>query len=457
MRLKTFRPSNMLRALRSRNYRLYFTGQMVSLVGSAMQMTALLWLVNTMYEEERTAAFWLGVVGFAGPIPSLVCAPIAGALADRWNRRTIILVTQVLAMGQAAILAVLALGGWITIIHVVVLSAWMGVVFSFEIPARQAFVVEMIDNPEDLTNAIAMNSSILHGGRLLGAALGGLLTAFFGAGVCFLLNAVTFLAVIAALLLMRFPPRVKVDSPPRVMRHLVEGWLYSARHPAISSMLLLAGLVSLMGFSYSSLLPVFVRHVLGAGSGGYGALVSATAVGALVGAGYLAGRMHVRGLERILASGPILIGAGMIAFALSRSFTLSLALMPILGIGQILLMSSINTLIQTLVDDDKRGRVMSLYSLTFMGLMPIGSLLMGVLSKWIGPPLTVLTGGAACVLGGLWFLSHVERVRLEVEAKHGRGGIGADRADEPDRVDGVNDSETGRDARHMSPPAEPAE
>lgn len=407
----------MVRALRSRNYRLFFIGQLVSLVGSSMQMAALLWLVNTMYAEEGEAAFWLGVVGFAGPIPSVILAPLAGALADRWNRRRIILVTQILAMGQAATLAVLTFGGWIGIGHVVGLSALMGVIMSFEIPARQAFVVEMIDDPEDLTNAIAMNSSILHGGRLLGAALGGLLIAFYGSGVCFLLNAVTFLAVIVALLVMRIPPRPKVEDHPRVLAHLVEGLLYSTRHPAISCMLLIAGLVSLMGFSYSALLPVFVDHILAAGADGYGYLVSATAAGALLGAAYLASRVHVRGLERILATGPILIGVGMIAFAMSRTFLLSLLLMPILGMGQILLMSSINTLIQTLVDDDKRGRVMSLYSLTFMGLMPIGSLVMGVLSRWIGPPPTVMIGGAACVAGGIWFFTRVGQVRDEVDVK----------------------------------------
>lgn len=383
-----------------------------------MQMAALLWLVSTMYADERMAAFWLGVVGFAGPIPSLVFAPIAGALADRWNRRTIILITQILAMVQAVTLTVLTFGGWIAISHVVWLSILMGMIVSCEIPARQAFVVEIIDNPEDLTNAIAMNSSILHAGRLLGAALGGVLIAWYGSGICFLLNAITFLAVIVALLCMRIPPRPKPTTHPHVLAHLVEGLLYSARHPAISSMLLIAGVVSLMGFSYASLLPVFVKHILAAGADGYGLLVSATAVGALAGAIYLASRVHVRGLERILASGPILIGVGMIAFASSRSFVLSLFLMPILGMGQILLMSSINTLIQTLVDDDKRGRVMSLYSLSFMGLMPIGSLVMGVLSRWIGPPPTVMIGGAACVLGGLWFTSRVRRVREEVEAKN---------------------------------------
>lgn len=424
--LSTFNGSrwvNLARALRSRNYRLFFMGQGISLIGTWMQRTALLWLISTKFPDERIAAFWLGVVGFAGQIPSLGLAPLAGALADRWNRHRMVIVTQTLAMVQAFVLAALTLTNVVELWHIIVLSLWLGVVTGVDIPARQSFVVEMVDHPEDLHNAIALNSSIVNLGRLLGPALGGILTALFGVGVCFLLNAFSFLTVIAALLAMRIRPREVRPSSKRVLHNLAEGFGYAFRFPPIRALLLIMALVSLVGFPYASLLPAFAKHVFSCGPRGYGVLVAAVGVGALAGGVYLAGRSSVRGLERVIAIAPALFGGGVIAFSLGRSFLLALMLMPLLGLGQMLLMASINTMLQTIVEDDKRGRVMSFYSLSFMGMFPLGSLLLGVMARLIGPSLTVAIGGAVCIAGAVNFSRRLSVLRKLVRPIYMDRGI----------------------------------
>jgi MFS family permease len=411
------------RALRSRNYRLFFFGQGLSLIGTWMQRTALLWLVGTSYPDVRIAAFWLGVVGFSSHIPALVLTPLAGALADRWNRHRMLAVTQILAMVQAFVLAGLTLTGAIEIWHIIGLALWLGVVNAVDIPVRQSFVIEMVDRSEDLHNAIALNSSIVNVGRLLGPALGGVLTALFGAGVCFLLNGFSFLAVIAALLAMRITPRKIPPTTKHVLQNLVEGFKYASSFAPIRSLLLLLTLVSLMGFPYASLLPAIAKHTLLLGPQGYGALVAGIGIGALAGAIYLAGRESVRGLGRIIAMAPVLIGLSLIAFSLSRSFTLSLLLMPLLGLGQILLLAAGNTVLQSIVDEDKRGRVMSLYALSFMGMLPFGNLLAGLVARHIGPTLTVALGGAICIVGALSFYRKLPALRELVHPIYVSKGI----------------------------------
>ncbi len=414
--------SNVVRPLRSRNYRLFFVGQGVSLTGTWMQRTALLWLVGTMFSDERIAAFWLGVVGFSGQIPALVLTPLAGALADRWNRRHMVIGTQALAMVQSFILAALAISGHIEIWHIVVLSLWLGAVNAVDVPTRQSFVIEMVDRPEDLTNAIALNSSIVNAGRLAGPALGGVMTAFFGVGACFLLNGFSFLAVIVALLAMRIKPREMRPSKKHVIHNMTEGLVYAFSFPPIRALLLIMALVSLMGVPYNSLLPVFARHVLSCGPKGYGTLVAVGGIGALAGALYLASRSSVRGLGRVIMVAPALLGLALVCFSFNRSYSLALVLMPLLGLGQMLLMASCNTVLQTIVDDDKRGRVMSFYSLSFMGVVPLGNLLAGFAAREIGSALTMTIGGAVCVLGAIHFsrrLPHLRKLVLPIYAKKG--------------------------------------
>jgi MFS family permease len=415
--------ANITRALRSRNYRLFLIGRGVSLIGTWMQRTALLWLVGTMFPDERVAAFWLGIVGFSGQIPSIVLTPLAGALADRWNRHRILIVTQVLSMIQAFLLAALTLTGVIEMWHIIALSLWLGATNAFDIPVRQSFVVEMVDNPEDLGNAIALNSSTVNAGRLLGPALGGVLTAFFGVGLCFLVNGISFLAVLVALLLMRIKPRDITPSKKHVLHNLVEGFQYAFRFPPIRALLLIMALVSLTGIPYASLLPVFARHILSSGPKGYGLLVSGIGTGALAGALYLASRTTVLGLGRLIALAPLLLGGGLIAFSLSSSFILSLLLMPVLGVGQMLLMAAGNTVLQTIVEDDKRGRVMSFYSLAFMGMVPFGNLIAGLAARQIGAPLTVCIGGAICILAALNFRRQLPALREMVHPIYVAKGI----------------------------------
>ncbi len=440
--------STLTRALRSRNYRLFFMGQGLSLIGTWTQRTALLWLIGTKFDDLRIAAFWLGVVGFVGQIPALAIAPLAGALADRWNRRRMVIVTQVLAMLQAFTLAGLTLAGVIEIWHIVALSFWLGVVNAFDIPVRQSFVIEMVDNPEDLSNAIALNSSIVNLGRLVGPALGGVMIVALNPGACFLLNAFSFLAVILALLAMRLKPRDAHASRKHVFHHLVEGFGYALGFAPIRALLFIMALVSLAGIPYASLLPVFAKHVLASDATGYGVLMASIGLGALAGAVYLAGRRSVRGLGRVIALAPALLGVGLIAFAYSRWFALSLALMPLLGLSQMLLMASVNTVLQTIVDEDKRGRVMSFYSMSFMGMVPLGNLVVGVAARWIGPELTVAVGGAVCILGALYFLRRLPALRALVHPIYVRKGIIPEVAaglqsatDQANQIDGGNGEE----------------
>ncbi len=401
--VRGLRRLNMTRALQSHNFRLFFAGQGISLIGTWMQRTAMLWLVSTRFPDVRTAALWLGVVGFSSQIPALVLTPLAGVLADRWNRHRMVVVTQFLSMLQAFVLAALTLSGKIEIWHIIALSVWLGAVNAVDVPTRQSFVIQMVDRPEDLNNAIALNSLVVNGGRMIGPALGGVLTALFGAGFCFLMNGVSYLAVLIALLAMHIKPRqISLERKP-MLRHLVDGIRYAVGVPSIRRILLIIALVSLVGIPYASLLPVFASHLLAGGPKTYGLLVTGAGVGALMGALYLASRSNVLGFDRIIAIAPAVLGCGLIAFSLSRSLTVSLMITPLLGMSQMLVLASSNTLLQTLVDDDKRGRVMSFYSLSFMGMVPIGNLVAGVLASQIGPALTVAIGGSLCIVGALVF------------------------------------------------------
>ena len=410
----------MVRALRHRNYRLFFAGQSVSLVGTWMTRIATSWLVYRL----TGSALLLGLVGFAGQIPSFLLAPFAGVLIDRWDRHRLLIVTQILAMLQSAALAVLALTGVINIWHVLALSLFQGLINSFDMPARQAFVVQMVEDRADLGNAIALNSSMVNAARLLGPSIGGVLIAAVGEGWCFFWDAVSYLAVIASLVLMRLPPRPqRTSSRSKVLPELREGLAYVAASPPIRSILLLLALVSLVGMPYTVLMPVFASTILHGGPHTLGFLMAATGVGALLGAVFLARRRSVLGLGKVIPFTAALFGASLAAFSLSRFLGLSLVLLLFTGVGFMVTMSASNTVLQTLVEDDKRGRVMSLYTMAIMGMTPFGSLLAGGLASRIGAPRTLLFGGLGCIVAALWFTLLLPRLRERVRPIYIEMGI----------------------------------
>jgi len=408
------------RSLRHRNFRLFLGGQIVSVTGTWMQQMALSWLVYRLTHS----AFLLGLVGFAGLIPSLFLAPVAGVWADRWDRRRMVIATQVLAMLQALALAALVLSGSVAVWHLIALSLFLGLVTAFDVPARQSFLVQMVGGRDDLANAIALNSSAFNAARLVGPAIAGILIARFNEGTVFLLNGVSFAAVIAALVAIRVPPRAAALGPPvSPWLNLREGVTYVAGFAPIRTLLLLVGLVGIAGVPYRVLMPVFATDILHGDAHTLGFLMGGIGVGALVGALFLAARRGVRGLGRLIVVAVAVFGAALVGFSLSRSFALSLVLVFLAGFGMMLQMASSNTILQTIVDDDKRGRVMSFYAAAFMGTVPIGSLLAGSLADLVGAPLTVLIGGVACLVGALGFARALPSLRAEVRPIYIRLGI----------------------------------
>ena len=409
-----------LRALAHKNYRLFFAGQSISLIGTWMTRIATAWLVYRL----TGSALLLGVVGFAGQIPSFLLAPLAGVLVDRWNRQRLLVITQVLAMFQSLALALLTMTGLIKMWHVIVLSVLQGLINSFDMPARQAFVVEMVEKREDLANAIALNSSMVNAARLLGPSIGGVVIAAVGEGWCFMIDAVSYIAVIASLLAMTITSRViQTTNDANIFQQLREGWSYATRFAPIRNVLLLLALVSLVGMPYTVLMPVFANDVLHGGPNTLGLLMAASGVGALAGALFLAARKTVLGLGKFIPLMAGAFGAGLIAFSFTRVLWLSLALMVVTGLGFMVQMAVSNTVLQTIVDEDKRGRVMSFYTMAFMGTAPFGSLLAGSVADRIGTPHTLLCGGIGCILGALWFATTLSDLRRDVRPIYERIGI----------------------------------
>ena len=397
-----------LRALRHRNFQIFFSGQLVSLIGTWMQSVAQSWLVYRL----TGSSLLLGAAGFASQIPVFLVAPLGGIAADRFNRQRVVIGTQISSMVLAFILAVLTLTRTVQVWHIFVLAALLGVVNAFDIPARQSFLVEMVGK-EDLMNAIALNSSMFNGARIIGPAIAGILVAKIGEGWCFFANAVSYIAVIVGLLMMRVArPARRAPSGP-ALAHIVEGFLF-ARHTApIRALLLLLGLVSLVAMPYTVLMPVFADKILHGGARGLGILMGATGVGALLGALTLATRSGVRGLGRWVAFSCGGFGIGLVLFSFSRIFWLSAILLLPVGFCMMLQMSSSNTLIQAMVPDELRGRVMALYTMMFMGMAPFGSLFAGALAHRLGAPLTISTGAVACVGGATLFFFHLPKIRVE--------------------------------------------
>jgi MFS family permease len=409
----------MVRALAHRNYRLFFAGQGTSLVGTWITRVATSWLV---YRLTGSAAM-LGMVGFAGQIPTFLLAPFAGVWVDRWGRYRVLVVTQVLSMIQSFALAGLAFSGTISVRSILLLSAFQGVVNAFDTPARQAFVVEMVDDRADLPNAIALNSSMVNGARLVGPSVAGVLIAVSNEGWCFLIDGISYAAVIASLLMMRLRGGERRRPAADALGELRDGVRYAFGFAPIRSVLLLLALVSLAGMPYTVLMPVMAAGVLHGGPHTLGFLMGATGVGALLGAVYLASRRSVLGLGRVIPAAAALFGLGLVAFSRSRSVPLSLALMVVTGVGFMAHLASCNTVIQTLVREEMRGRVMAFYTMAFMGTAPFGSLLAGSLAARIGAPDTILIGGCACLAGAAAFSRLLPQLRALVRPIYVERGI----------------------------------
>lgn len=411
--------SHAWRALRHRNFRLFFGGQTISLIGTWMTRIATSWLVYRLTKS----ALLLGTVGFAGQIPTFLLAPIAGVIVDRIDRRTVLVWTQALAMLQSLLLAALTLSHRITVGEILALSAMQGIINAFDMPGRQSFMIRMVENREDLSNAIAINSSMVNVARLIGPSLAGIIIAATNEGWCFLIDGLSYIAVIFSLLMMRLRRERQETHGATMVEQLRQGWVYVGNSIPIRSILMLFALLSLMGWPFMVLMPIFAANVLKGGASTQGFLMGAVGVGSLLSALTLVVRKSVRGLTKIIPIGASIFGVGLIAFGLSHAFWLSMVMMFVTGFGMMQGLTTSNTILQTLVDEKMRGRVMSYYTMAFVGMAPFGSLLAGAMAHAIGAPHTVIVSGVACILGGLWFWTRLPRIRKEMRPIYEKLGI----------------------------------
>jgi MFS family permease len=408
--MKTPALKTVFRALGYRNFRLFFVGQGISLVGTWMQQIAMSWLVYRL----TGSAFMLGVVSFASQIPTFLLSPFAGVLADRWDRRRILIVTQVLSMAQAFMLAILTLSGNIAVWHIIALGIGLGCINSLDFPSRHSFIIEMVEGKEMLGNAIALNSLLFNMARLVGPSIAGILIAVIGEGLCFFINGVSYLAVIVSLALMKMGNRKKKIAKSDVLKGFIEGVRYTFGFSPIKHILVLLSIVSAMGMSYVILLPVFVKDVLHGGPAMLGFLMASVGVGASIATVFLASREKVLKLGRIIPISASAFAIGIVLFSLSHVLWLSLLLLAFSGFGFMVHMAASNIILQTIVEDDKRGRVMSFYTMAFMGMAPIGSLLAGTLASWLGVTNTLVIGGFVCIAGALIFAARIPRLKVMV-------------------------------------------
>ncbi|MGA1981735.1 MAG: MFS transporter [Acidobacteriaceae bacterium] len=413
------RRSHAWRALRHRNFQLFVGGQSISLIGTWMTRVATGWLVYRL----TGSALLLGTVSFAGQIPTFLLAPFAGVWVDRLNRRQVLVWTQALSMVQSLLLAGLTLSHRITIPWVLALSSMQGIINAFDMPGRQAFLVQMVEDRKDLGNAIAINSSMVNMARLVGPSLAGLIIAASSEGWCFLIDGISYMAVIASLLLMRIRISIPTRPTTSMLHELREGWNYVAHFVPIRTILSLFAVVSLMGMPFVVLMPIFAARVLHGGPHTLGFLMGAMGSGALIGALLLAARRSVLGLGRKIAISGAVFGLGLIGFGLSHFFWLSMLVLLVAGFGMMQGMAASNTIIQTIVTEDKRGRVMSYYTIAFVGMSPFGSLLAGTLAHAIGAPRTVMLSGAVVLLGAAWFASRLPAVRQAIRPIYREMGI----------------------------------
>jgi MFS family permease len=408
------------RALQHRNFRLFFGGQSISLVGTWITRVATSWLVYRLTGSELL----LGIAGFAGQIPTLVITPFAGVLVDRHDRRRILLVTQAGSLAQSAVLAVLTFTNVITVRQIIWLQVLQGVINSFDTPARQAFVSEMVEDRKDLPNAIALNSSMVNGTRIIGPSIGGLLIAGFGEAWCFAIDAISYIAVIASIVAMRVPARSRHEAAEmHLLDELHHGWKYVLHSVPIRSALLLVAIVCTAGTPYTVLMPAIAKEVLHGGPNTLGLLMTATGVGALAGALYLAQRESVLGLGRIIMWASAVFGIGLIIFSQLTTLWAAFAVLAIAGCGFMIHLAATNTILQTIVEERLRGRVMSFYTMAFFGTVPIGSLIGGVMADRYGAPNTVLASGIVCLAGTAWFAYKLPAIRAVIRPIYRERGI----------------------------------
>lgn len=411
---------SMVRAFRHRNFRLFFGGQCVSLVGTWIQGVAMSW---TVYQLTNSP-FLMGLVMFAGQLPVFLLTPLAGVFVDRHSRHQLLLLTQSLALVQAFVLAILAYTHLLNIWGLVTLNALGGIVLALDMPTRQAFIVDMVGHGPDLPNAVALNSFTFNGSRILGPAVAGLLLVVFSPAFCFLLNALSYIAVIGALAAMQLAPlALRPPTEARALHELKEGIVYAWNFAPIRSILLLVVLVSLTGASYMVLMPIFAAQVFHGGAHTLGYLMAVPGIGALLVGLYLASRKSVLGAGARITAGAILFGVGLVGLGLSSRMPIAMVFLVLVGLGMVLQMALSNTIIQTLVDDDKRGRVMSLFTVAFMGMAPFGSMLAGSVAERLGAPHTVVLGGCACIVGGIVFALALPSLRKEARPIYQKMGI----------------------------------
>jgi MFS family permease len=412
--------NNLFRALRNKNYRLFFYGQSLSLLGTWIQQVALSWLIYSV----TNSAFLLGFVMFAGQLPTFLIAPFAGVFADRYDKHKIIIITQVVSMLQAILLAIFVLTNNINISVLIILNILLGIANSFDIPTRQSFVIQMVEHKEDLPNAIALNSSIVNGSRLIGPAIAGILVASLGEGICFLINAISFVFVIISLALMKVKKEENVDHENgSILKQLKEGYHYSFGFLPIRSVILLLAAVSLFGNPYMVLLPVFAKNILNGDATTLGYLNSAVGLGALSAALYLASRKSTLGLGKIIATTTFIFALSLISFSFSKTFPLSFIILLFCGFGMMMQTAGSNTILQTLSNDDMRGRVMSFYTVAFRGMAPFGSLWAGTFADKFGAPLTVLISGIVCLGAGILFFKNLKIIRIAAKPIYQQKGL----------------------------------
>jgi MFS family permease len=397
-------------------------GQSVSLIGSWMQNVALSWLVYRL----TGSVFLLGLTGFANQIPAFILSPVTGVLSDRYNRHRIMILAQVSFLLQALLMAILVLFNFILVWHILTLSVIFGIISAFDAPARQSLVVDMIDNPDDLGNAIALNSAVFNGARLIGPAIAGVTIALVGEGICFLINAISYLAVIIALVKMSIPARVSHTKETNLGKAFSEGLRYTFSSLPIRRLLIRLAILSLVALPFIVLLPAYVREILHGNADTLGFLMSAMGAGALTGAIYLAARRNVLGLGKIISVFSILLGLMIVLASFSRNIGFSLSLFYFAGLAMILSIAAINTMLQTIADEDKRGRVMSFYAMALIGTTPIGNLLAGSIASGIGIPHTLLAGGIITILAGLWFELNRKSLRKYIHPIYIQKGIISD-------------------------------
>ena len=399
-----------LRAFKHRNFRLFYAGQAISLIGTWIQQILLSWLVY----RTTGSGFLLGLVTFCSQIPMLIFLPLAGLLSDRHDRRKLMIGAYCLAAIQATLLGALTLTGAIRIWQILILGFLYGVIMAFETPARQSLISQMVNSRDDLPNAIALNSVLMNSGRLIGPSIAGVLLVFVSEGWCFLINAASFIAIITATIMMRLPHKKEVRAPTSLAHDLAEAARYAWRTRPIRLFLLLVALISVTASPYTVLMPIFARDVFGGDAHTLGFLVGSAGLGAVIGTAFLTTRPHVLGLSRLVPFTSAAAGIALMLVGLSKIYWLSLAFMACLGFGIIVTAASVNMMLQTIVDDDKRGRIISFYAMAFLGMAPIGGLIAGSLAGQLGAPATAMIDGACCLLGSLALMRQLPVIRADL-------------------------------------------